>query len=186
MGYVFDPDTLQGAAAKGVGLPFDEMCRAIVGELTRVYPDHVDGDVGWLFNIASGATGIMKILHGSLSEYLIIFGSPIGTEAYSGRYHLEIHDWVISGEMWTYTEQRCGERVVTRPGEHAVLPRGHVKGYRIVEGTWMLEYGRGVVPTALPVGLANTLLICMDWQTTLRTVAAYGRLTVRELLRGKV
>jgi C-8 sterol isomerase len=72
-----------------------------------------------MFNLAAGATGMMTVLHGSLSEYLLLFGSPIGTEAFSGRYRLDIWDWVIAGEMWTYTEETYQQKTVTLPGEGA-------------------------------------------------------------------
>src|SRR5512143_2269574 len=104
MGYVFELDRLQEIAGKAVGLPRAELSRRLIEELNEPYPGHVTNTDNWVFNIAAGATGIMNVLHGSLSEYLILFGTPIETEAYSGRYAIDIHDWVLSGEMRTYKE----------------------------------------------------------------------------------
>jgi C-8 sterol isomerase len=39
----------------------------------------------------------------------------------------------------------------------ALLRRGKVKGFRLVENCWLLEYGRGPVPTALPMGLSGAV-----------------------------
>jgi hypothetical protein len=122
MAYAFDPTVLHQVARKAQQLPFDEMTRVVVGELEGLYPRHVDGSNDYIFNLTSGFCGMMKVLHASISEYLIIFGSSVGTEAFSGRYQMEIHDFVMSGEMWTYTEDRCGERQITRVGERALLP----------------------------------------------------------------
>ena len=186
MPYVFDPDRLKQIAASAGGKPFDEMCRHVMAQCERAYPGYVTTEPDWLFNLACGATGVMTLLHGSLTEYLIIFGSAVGTDAFSGRYHLDIWDFVITGEMWTYKENAVGTRVITKPGEGALLEKGMAKGYRILENTWMLEYGRGPVPTALPVGVAHSLVSGVDVKTVLRTFKSYGRATVRSLLKGKI
>jgi C-8 sterol isomerase len=128
----------------------------------------------------------MTVLHASLSEYLIIFGTPVGTEGFSGRYSIEIFDWVLSGEMWTYTEDRIGEKIVTRTGERAHLRADQVKGWRAPDGMWLLEYGRGPIPTALPLALADSVFSAMDWRTVWKTLRIYGRHTMRELLQGKI
>jgi C-8 sterol isomerase len=184
--YLFDPDQLEAIARKAVGLPHDEMCESIIESLARAYPGHVETRQDWLFNLAGGATGIMTVLHGSLSEYIILFGTPVGTEAFSGRYRVDIYDYVLSGEMWTYTEDEFRDRVTSRPGDWALLRRGQAKGFRLAEGTWLLEYGRGFVPAALPVGLGDAVFSAMDGTTIYKTLRNYGRLVVRELLKGKI
>ena len=73
-------------------------------ESTQAYPAHIDSSPRrrWLFSLTSVATGVMTMLHASFSEYLIIFGTPVGTEGFSGRYRMDIHDFVLAGEIWTY------------------------------------------------------------------------------------
>jgi hypothetical protein len=186
MGYVFDPDQILAISKLGIGLAHEPMCRAVIDGLAARYPGHVETNPQWVFNLAAGATGCMALLHCSLTEYVILFGSAIGTEGYSGRYHLDIYDAVITGEMWTCTEDRMHEKTIHKPGELAHLRRRTTKAYRIVDGTWMLEYGRGLVPTALPVGLADATLSALDARTVWKTVKSYGRLAVRELLAGKI
>ena len=186
MSHVFDVDTLHGIARKAQGLPFDELTRVVVDQVQRAFPGHADGRDGYIFNLTSGSCGMMKILHASVTEYLIIFGSAIGTEAFSGRYQMDIYDFVMTGEMWTYTDDRCGERVVTRPGEYAVLPRGRVKGWRITEGTWMLEYGRGFLPSALPLALADVVVSALDWRIAVDLLRIFARHSIREIRQGKL
>lgn len=183
---MFDPERLHEISKLGVGLPFDEMSAAVIDGLDRAYPGYIETRQDWMFNLAAGATGMMTVLHGSLSEYVILFGSPIGTEAFSGRYRLDIWDWVIAGEMWTYTEETYATKTITRPGEGAMLRKGQAKGYRISDGTWMLEYGRGLVPTALPIGLGDAIISAQDVVTVWKTVRNYGRATVSSLLKGKL
>jgi hypothetical protein len=186
MGYLFDPERLRDIARKAIGLSHAEMVQVLCDELRRAYPGHISGDEGWIFSITAGATGVMKILHASLSEYVLIFGTPVGTEGFSGRYRMDIHDFQLAGEMWTYTEDRVGERVVTRAGDSTLLPRGRAKAFRLLEDGWMLEYGRGLVPMALPLALGDSVFSCMDATTIARTLWVYGKLTTRELLKGKI
>jgi C-8 sterol isomerase len=186
MGYLFSPEKLHEIVKHRAGLPHEPMMELVIEDLLKAYPGHIETRQNWLFSMAAGAVGIMTVLHGSLSEYLLLFGTPVGTEGFSGRYHLDIYDFLLTGEMWTYTEDSFRQRVVTRPGEMAHLRRRQVKGFRVHEDTWMLEYGRGWVPTALPVALGDAVFSAMDVRTIVKTLWVYGRLVVRELVRGKI
>ena len=182
---LFSPDVLHAVARGAVGLPHDKMVRRVTEELERLYPGHIERRPNWMLSLAGGVMGIMTILHGSLSEYVLIFGTPVGSEGFSGRYRIEIHDFMLAGEMWTYTESDFAARRVYRAGDAAVLPRRQAKGVRILEGAWMLEYGRGPVPTALPFALSGAVA-SLELGTIARTIGVYGRLVVRELLQGKL
>jgi hypothetical protein len=49
----------------------------------------------------------------------------------------------------------------------------------------MLEYGRGVIPSALPFALSDAL-VALEFPTIARTIWTYGRLMARELRWGKI
>jgi C-8 sterol isomerase len=184
--YVFDPDKLHAIAKRAVGMPHDEMIEFVIDEVAREYPDHITKKQDWIFSCAGGAVGVMTVLHGSLSEYVAIFGSAIGTEGFSGRYKIGVHDFVLAGEMWTYTGERVGHRVIHKAGEHAYLRPEQVKGFKFPEACWLLEYGHGPIPTALPFALCDSVFSMMDMVTIYKTLTIYGRLVVKELLQGKV
>jgi C-8 sterol isomerase len=186
MSFVFDPAVLHECAREGVDLPVEEAFDAITSALVRHYPKHIDaGPRNWIFNNAGGAMGQLTLLHCSLSEYIIFFGSPIGTEGHSGRYSTEVYDWVFDGEMWCYLEGETHRRTYA-PGSEAYLGADRVKGYRIPDHAWMLEYSRGAIPTMLPFGLADTMVSTLDFKTFARTMVGYGKLTVKSLLQGKI
>lgn len=185
MAYVFDPDRLHALAQPAVGLPPDEMLAALERGLLAAYPDHVHTDQRFLFSLFGGSTGIMKVFHASLREYLTLFGSPLGTNGFSGRYPLTIYDSVLSGEMSCYQADAALARADHRPGDHARLDRLAVKGWALAPGTWMLEYGRGFMPGALPGALAGALTSAFDPVTVVDTLAVYGRLTLRALRAGR-
>jgi hypothetical protein len=185
MGILFDPERLHEIAKKGVGLPQAEMFRVVAQELAAAYPGHIRTEPDWIFNNAGGAMGQIALLHASLSEYVLFFGTPIGTEGHSGRYATEVYDFVMAGEMWCYHEGETA-RSVYQPGDAAYLGRSAIKGYRIPDFSWMLEYARGPIPTMLPFGLADTVTSTLDARTVGRTLWSYGRMVTGELLRGKV
>lgn len=185
MGHIFDPDHLHAVARRSVGLKFTDMTAQVTADLAAAYPGAITADEDWIFNMAAGAVGSLKLLHASLTEYVILFGTPIGTQGFSGRYRIEIHDFMIEGEMWTYTDDNVGERIITHPGGRVVLPASRTKGYRLPGAAWMLEYGRGPIPTALPLGIADAVLSCCDLETAWKTLAAYSRLTLGQLRQGK-
>ena len=185
MGYIFDPDKLHHMAQRVVGMPREQLITQLVSDIAEAYPGYISTKQNWIFNLAGGATGSMMVLHGSLTEYLIIFGSSIGTEGYSGRYRLDIHDYMLDGEMWVYVGDRPTERITYKPGDHAKLPRGMTKAWKSPENAWMLEYGRGNVPSCLPVGLGGAVFSAVEPKIVWDTVKEYGGQTIRNLLKGK-
>jgi C-8 sterol isomerase len=78
------------------------------------------------------------------------------------------------------------ERVTTMPGDGALLHRGQAMGFRLHEDTWLLEYGRGPVPTALPMALGDAVFSGMDPRTIVKTLGIYGKMVVGQLARGKI
>jgi hypothetical protein len=186
MGYIFDPEKLHTLSKRVVGLPRQQMITQLISDLAEAYPGYIETRQKWIFNLVGGATGSLTVLHGSLSEYLIIFGTSIGTEGFSGRYRLEIHDFMLEGEMWVYTGDKPLEREVFVPGEHAILNRNQTKAYRCPDSGWMLEYARGNVPSCLPTGLGGAVFSAVDPKIVWDTVSTYGWQTIRSLLKGKI
>jgi hypothetical protein len=183
---IFNPDDLHVIVKAAAALDDRKSaCEQIVAELKRNYPGHIRDDIPWLFNNAGGAMGQMKLLHCSLSEYVILFGTPIGTEGHSGRYATEVWDFVFDGELWCYEEGEL-ERNVFGPGDVAYLGEGRAKGYAVPNGAFMLEYARGPIPSMLAFGLADTIFSTLDAPTMGRTAWYYTKLAVSELVRGKV
>lgn len=186
MAYIFEPDELTKICKRVIGQPREQMFTQLISELADAYPGFIETKQDWIFNLSGGAIGLMTVLHGSLSEYLIIFGTPIGTQGCSGTFRIDIYDWILEGEMWTVTDSEPHTKVITKPGEYARLSPGQCKAYRAVDTTWMLEYGRGFIPSCLPLGLADSAFSLLDGPIIAKTIYAYGRQTVRSLLKGKI
>ena len=174
MGYIFDPDVLHEVVRGAVGQPIERVIDQIVTELSARHPGHILSDRAWVFNNAGGAMGSMLVLHASLREYVIIFGSAIGTEGASGRFPADDWFFVLEGEHWSYGQGDL-EKTVTRAGEVARLRRGEAKAYRLPDRCWALEYARGAIPLMLPFGFADTFTSTLDFVTFGRTMKIYGR-----------
>ena len=185
MAYLMNPNHLHEITKESAKLPTRDAFENIVTQLGKSYPNRIYNDKTWIFNTACGAMGQLKLLYGSLSEYLIFFGTPIGTEGHSGRYFADVHDFMISGEMWTYHEGDI-EKTVYKPGDWALLERGKTKGYRAMNDTWMLEYARGWIPLMLPQGTWDNLFSNLDMRSLFKLFWEYGGMCVSELARRKI
>ena len=185
MAWIFDPDVLHEVARGAIGRPIDEIVAKVAGDLQERYPGHIQRDPEWVFNNAGGAMGTMAILHASITEYVIIFGSPIGTEGHSGRFFADDYFCILEGEQWAYDEDQL-ERSVYRPGDMHKMPRGTARGYRFPDRCFALEYARGWIPLMLPFGLADSVSSTLDVRTVLKTFRIYGQAVTRELLQGKI
>jgi C-8 sterol isomerase len=186
MGYIFNPEQIHEIACKAVGLSPEEMTRVVTDELDRAWPGRIATTNEWIFSLFGGTTSVLKVLYASITEYVILFGTPNGTTGFSGRFAMEIYDTVIAGEMCTFTEDQPLTRVITPPGEYARLGWFKSKGWGIAPESWMLEYGRGFVPSGIPFGVGDAFFSAMDPVTLGKTLWQYGRQAVRELLRGKI
>jgi C-8 sterol isomerase len=76
--YIFDTDHLHDLAKRGIAKHGDDtrgIVEYIVAELSERSPAHINVEEDWVFNNAGGAMGAMYIIHASITEYLIIFGT---------------------------------------------------------------------------------------------------------------
>lgn len=84
--YVFSPndmvDIARVAIRQGDGEP-NSTITSVVHLLRERYPLHILPSPPWIFNNAGGAMGSMLVLHCSLIEYVIIFGTALGTEGHT-------------------------------------------------------------------------------------------------------
>ncbi|KIM42828.1 hypothetical protein M413DRAFT_444479 [Hebeloma cylindrosporum] len=189
--YIFEPAFLHELAQTAIASsPNDTagMIKHIVTNLTETYPDNkirLNTHQDWVFNNAGGAMGAMYIIHASITEYLIIFGTPLGTEGHTGIHTADDYFHILVGEQWAF---RPGQLEMERytPGMVHLMPRGVAKQYKMHEGCWALEYARGWIPLMLPFGFADTLTSTLDIPTFYNTARITGREIIKNLLIGKI
>ena len=185
MAHLFDPEILHQIVRDVIGQPLPKIIEQITRELNDRYPGHIVQNGEWIFNNAGGAMGQMLILHASITEYVMIFGTPVGTEGHSGRFYAKDFFFILEGEQWAYAEGDLGKRVY-KPGDLHVLAPGTAEGYRMPEGCYALEYARGNIPSMLPFGLADAVSSTLDFSAVARTFGAYTKAVLSNLARGKL
>ena len=74
------------------GLDAEQAFHKVYEELSETYPGHIlpAEDHQWIFMNAGGWMGSMSILHASLTEYVLLFGTGIDTSGNSGRFMVNI------------------------------------------------------------------------------------------------
>jgi deazaflavin-dependent oxidoreductase (nitroreductase family) len=178
--YVFDPQVIHEVSRKHLGQPLEQMFANVTAELAERYPGAIDDSKPWIFNNAGGVMLQMKLLHASTKEYVMIWGTPIGSEGHTGRHLVEFYDTVLDGEAWYYSEGQF-TRDEYKAGDHIFLGKGQSAGMHYPDHVWMVEYARGILPSLLPFGLADALLSTLDFKTALQTVAIYFSLLSQSL-----
>jgi sigma non-opioid intracellular receptor len=184
MPYKIEPDVLAAVAreAVGSGLTGGELITRTIELIANRYPDLVDPTPSrWVGSKAGGILGKVRFLYFSPREYIVIFGTPTGTQGFSGRYkHVEIHKFLIAGQIdWYDVESDDVTAMTLRPGDHSRTEKGHARGLTIHPGSFHIEYGRGAVATTLPFAMVDTLLVSLELESVRRSTAEFTKLVRR-------
>lgn len=154
-------------------------------QLSLAYPDLIDPVPGrWVGSKAGGVLGKVRFVYFSSREYLVIFGSPTGTQGFSGRYkHVDIHKFLLAGRIDSYDLDSDDTEPLPPllPGAGTCLQRGHARGLTIHPGSWHIEYGRGAVATTLPFAMVDTLLVSLEFESVRKSTVEFGKLVRRRL-----
>ncbi|TPX45866.1 hypothetical protein SeMB42_g03878 [Synchytrium endobioticum] len=188
--YIYDQNKLHALVQnvikdKGSNGQLEPMIDAIVTSLNQTYPGSINMDRTWMFNNAGGAMGAMYIVHASLTEYLLIFGTPVGTEGHTGRYWADDYFIILKGEQWAFRPGQF-EKMVFKAGEMHHLPRGVAEQYRMPEGCFALEYARGWIPLMLPFGSLDTFTSTLDFPSLGIAIWTYAKCILTNLAHGKI
>ena len=178
--YVFDPKVIDAVSRKHLGKPLEQMFADITNELAEHYPGQIDPAQPWIFNNAGGVMLQMKLYHASTKEYIMIWGTPIGSEGHTGRHLAEFHDTVLDGEAWYYKEGQLA-RDVYKPGDYVLIRKGESAGMHYPDHVWMIEYARGSMVALFPFGLADGLFSTLDYKTIWNTLIVYFTLLGKTL-----
>uniref|UniRef100_A0A3P9M0Z4 Sigma non-opioid intracellular receptor 1 n=3 Tax=Oryzias TaxID=8089 RepID=A0A3P9M0Z4_ORYLA len=179
--YVFNRDDIAKLVKQYAGQDHEHAFTKVVVELRKRYPGRIlpDEDLQWIFVNAGGWMGSMCLLHASLTEYLLLFGTAVDTSGHSGRYLVEISDTIISGTFRQWKEGTTKSEIYY-PGDTIVHKVGDATAVQWTAGTWMVEYGKGFIPSTLGFALADTLFSTQDFLTMFYVVRVYMKALLME------
>jgi C-8 sterol isomerase len=179
---IFDPDVVHECSLACLGKPKPEMFDVFADAMDVHYPGVLDRTQPWLYSIAGGAMIQMKLYYASLYEYIMIWGTPIGSEGHSGRHRVGFWDTVIDGETWYYAEGEFEKRIY-KPGDRIYVGPGQACGMNFTDGVWAVEYARGPLPMSIPFGLADELVSTLDFKTAAQTLSLYADLAMQNVAK---
>ncbi len=177
---IFDPDVVHECAMTCLGQKKPQMFDTFADAMEKQYPGVLDRGQPWLYSIAGGAMIQMKLYYASITEYIMIWGTPIGSEGHSGRHMSGFWDTVIDGETWYYGEGQF-EKTVYKPGDRIYVGPGQARAMNFTDGVWAVEYARGFIPYSMPFGVMDEMLSCMDWVTAAQTLSLYADLVSQSI-----
>ncbi|KAL4243340.1 C-8 sterol isomerase [Abortiporus biennis] len=192
--YVFDPESLHTLAKDAIAAspsPNDTyaIINYIVSHLQEEYPSSLvslnTNTSEWTFSNSGGAMGAFYVIHASITEYLMIFGTPLGTEGHTGIHTADDYFNVLVGEQWAFSPPNL-EKEVYGPGDVHFLPRGQMKQYKMHEGCFAMEYARGWIPLMMPFGLLDIFSSTLDYKSLFDMLRISAREIVRNLLLFKI
>ncbi|ESO82343.1 hypothetical protein LOTGIDRAFT_223408 [Lottia gigantea] len=179
--FTFSHDSVAAIAKKYSGKSPEVAFPQIIKELRSKYPGHIlpNKDQQWIFMNAGGWMGSMSVLHASLTEYVLLFGTALETTGHSGRYWANITDTLITGTFKQWKEGKLKHQIY-KPGDTVYHEWGEVTAVSWTDNTWMVEYGRGFIPSTLGFALADTFFSTQDYITLYYILRVYTKALVQE------
>jgi len=187
--YIFNPEHLHQLSKDAIALHGNDtkaIVHTIVSNLRQneELAPFLSVNEEWIFNNAGGAMGAMYIIHASITEYLIIFGTAIGTEGHTGRHTADDYFHILTGEQLAYVPGEYVAEVYPAGSVHH-LRRGDVKQYKMEASCFALEYARGWIPGMMAFGYADTFTSTLDLPTLWATTRVTGEQMIGNLIKGK-
>ncbi|KAL9987915.1 hypothetical protein ACROYT_G002297 [Oculina patagonica] len=185
--YIFEAEDIAKITKRYVGNDQRQSISAkftkIALELEQKYPGHIlsEGAREWMFMNAGGWMGSMYILHASLTEYVLFFGTAVDTQGHSGRYWANISDTILTGSFRQWKEGSLKSHMFA-PGDTVFHDWGEVAAVQWTAGTWMVEYGRGFLPSTLGFAMCDSIFSLLDFVQVFKLIRMYTRALIHETM----
>ena len=177
----FQKEVLQEIVARSLPLPEKERFAFILQQLHQTYDTPQTPNI-YLFN-GGTAHGLICLLYASCTEYLILYGTPLNNGGHSGRYLMNVYDFVFRGKVTIAAASLDAiEGREVHPGQTTFLPWGAAHNYMLDKNTWMIEYAYGFIPSALPFMLLGCLATG-DVVATGQLTCAYAQEVIKNVWR---
>ncbi|KAK6177504.1 hypothetical protein SNE40_015594 [Patella caerulea] len=179
--FVFSHDEIAAITKNHIGSSAEKSFQNVLKELRQKYRGHIlpDKDLQWIFMNAGGWMGQMYVVHASLTEYLLFFGTAIETTGHSGRYWANISDTVLTGTFRQWHEGQLTYKTY-KPGETVYHYWGEATAVSWTDNTWMVEYGRGFIPSTLGFALSDTFFSTQDYLSLFYILRIYAKALLQE------
>lgn len=98
-----------------------------------------------------------------------------------GRYWANISDTILTGSFRQWKEGTLKSHLYS-PGDTVYHAWGDVAAVQWTAGTWMVEYGRGFLPSTLGFAFCDSIFSLMDFVQVFKLIRMYTRALIHETL----
>ena len=127
------------------------------------------------------------MLYFSPREYVVLFGTPTGTQGFSGRYkRVEIHKFLMAGQIESFElENDDLTPIILRPGDApGFWTRDTSADSRFIRARG-ISGRRGPVVTTLPFATIETLFVSLEFQCMRLAASEFARMVRQQMGRSR-